>query len=67
MFKRDGKISFITSQNIYVKFENTEGISVGDTVYYNYNGKFVPAIVVQFLSTTFLFREKNRKYKFESW
>ena len=27
-----GKVSFITSNNIYVKFESTEHISVGDTL-----------------------------------
>ncbi len=50
--KKDGKISFITSQNIYIKFENTEGISTGDTAYYNHKGKFIPVMVVQFLSST---------------
>ncbi len=52
LFKRDGKISFITSQNIYVRFDNTEGITVGDTAYYNRNGKYVPAMVIKFISTT---------------
>ena len=51
-YKKDGKISFITTQNIYVRFEDTEGVSTGDTVYYNYNGKFIPVMIVQFLSTT---------------
>lgn len=49
---KDGKISFITSQNIYVRFENTEGISAGDTAYYNHKGKLIPVMVVQFLSST---------------
>ena len=50
--KKDGKISFITSQNIYVRFENTEGLSTGDTAYYKYKGKLIPVMVVQFLSST---------------
>jgi len=29
----NGKVSFITTQNVYVKFDNTEGILVGDTLY----------------------------------
>ena len=41
LFKKEGKISFITSQNIYVRFDNTENISVGDTAYYDHNGKYV--------------------------
>ncbi len=58
LFKRDGKISFITSQNIYVRFDNTENISVGDTAYYNYNGKYVPAMVIKFISSTSCSGEK---------
>lgn len=27
-----GKVTFITSQNVYVKFENTENIQIGDTL-----------------------------------
>ena len=51
-FKKDGKISFITSQNIYARFENTEGISEGDTAYFYHIGKYIPVMVIQFLSTT---------------
>ena len=51
MIKKEGKISFITSQNIYVRFENTGGIAVGDTAYHIHNRKFVPVMVIQFLST----------------
>ena len=28
----NGKVSFITSKNIYVKFDNTENIKIGDTL-----------------------------------
>ena len=49
--KKDGKVSFITSKNIYVRFENTEGISVGDTAFYNKSGKFIPVMVIQYLSS----------------
>ena len=28
-----GKVSFVSSQNVYVKFKSTAGISVGDTLY----------------------------------
>lgn len=50
-FKKEGKVSFITSQNIYVRFENTKGISLGDTAFYNKSGKFVPVMVIQYLSS----------------
>ncbi|MEZ5082328.1 MAG: hypothetical protein R2750_02570 [Bacteroidales bacterium] len=47
----EGKISYITSQSIYVKFESTEFIEVGDTLYFQEEGKLVPAMVVKNLSS----------------
>ena len=37
--KKDGIISFMAPQNIYVKFETTEGITAGDTIYAEIGGK----------------------------
>ncbi|RIH66058.1 hypothetical protein D1164_07290 [Mariniphaga sediminis] len=42
-----GNISYITSQNIYVKFESTEAIENGDTLFILQNEVLVPALVVQ--------------------
>jgi len=47
----NGKVSFITTQNVYVKFENTEGILVGDTLYTSQDTKLVPALVVNSMSS----------------
>lgn len=47
----EGSITFISSQNVYVKFDNTDGISVGDTLFINHNKISSPAIVVQHLSS----------------
>jgi len=47
----NGKVSFISSQNVYVKFENTEGIIVGDTLYISKDNVLVPALVVNSLSS----------------
>lgn len=47
-----GSVSFITSQNIYIRFENTDGISINDTLFVNVNGVLKPAIIVKFISTT---------------
>jgi len=47
----NGKVSFITTQNVYVKFENTEGILVGDTLYTSEDTKLVPALVVNSMSS----------------
>ncbi|MHB8904624.1 MAG: hypothetical protein ACYC6D_00690 [Melioribacteraceae bacterium] len=46
-----GRISFVTSQNIYVRFENTNGISKNDTLFLSVSGALKPAIVVQFISS----------------
>ena len=46
-----GKVSFITSQNVYVKFENTDGIRIGDTLFVYQETKLVPALVVNSLSS----------------
>lgn len=47
----EGSITFVSSQNIYVKFDNTDGISVGDTLFINNGEKFSPAITVKHLSS----------------
>ena len=47
----NGKVSFITTQNVYVKFDNTEGIRVGDTLYVPQDTKLIPALVVNSLSS----------------
>jgi hypothetical protein len=47
-----GKVTYKSSQNIYVKFENTEGIVQGDTLFTKTNGRLRPAVQVNFISTT---------------
>ena len=42
----DGTVSYITSQNIYVKFKSTDNISLGDTLFISKEGKLTPALVV---------------------
>jgi hypothetical protein len=48
----EGNITFISSKNIYIKFASTDGISVGDTLYINNNGKLEPVLTVINLSST---------------
>ncbi len=50
--ERVGKISFNTTQNIYVRFESTNGIVKDDTLFIRKNGSLKPAVVVQFISST---------------
>jgi|WetSurMetagenome_2_1015567.scaffolds.fasta_scaffold81532_1 hypothetical protein len=47
-----GSVTYKTSLNIYVKFESTKEISIGDTLYSNQQGALMPVIIVHQLSTT---------------
>jgi hypothetical protein len=49
--KLTGKVSFVSSQNIYVKFRSTEGISVRDTLFIMSNGNMLPVLRVNNLSS----------------
>lgn len=41
-----GRVSYITSQHIYLKFESTDGLKPNDTIYMYQNGKVLPVLVV---------------------
>ena len=47
-----GKISFISSQNVYVKFQSTSGLSAGDTLFSLSGTKKIPALIIMNLSST---------------
>jgi hypothetical protein len=47
----DGRVSYVASGNIYVKFRTTDGISPGDTLYGKSNGIIVPLLIVNSLSS----------------
>jgi len=42
-----GKINFISSQNVYVQFVNTDGIEIGDTIFILKNETYLPALIVK--------------------
>lgn len=46
-----GKVSFISSQNTYVRFKSTEGISVGDTLFISSEGRLIPVLKVTGVSS----------------
>ncbi len=48
----EGKVSYISTVNVYVKFANTKGIKKGDKLFNDSNGSFAPVIKVEFLSST---------------
>lgn len=43
---QSGMVTFISSKNIYVKFDSTKDIAVGDTLFQNQNGALMPVLVV---------------------
>ena len=47
-----GNVSYISSQNVYVKFKSTEGIEIGDTLFIKNKNEFLPAIKVDHKSST---------------
>jgi len=47
----EGKVSYITSQSIYVKFSSTKNITIGDTLLIYLDGKLIPALKVNNLSS----------------
>lgn len=47
-----GKVSFISSHNVYVKFISTDGILPGDTLFIPSDKDLVPALLVNNLSST---------------
>jgi hypothetical protein len=46
-----GQVSFVSSQNVYSKFDNTQGIQIGDTLYTSLADKLKAAILVKNISS----------------
>ncbi len=42
-----GKVEYTSSQFIYVNFENTEGIEIGDTLFVSEKNRNIPKLIVQ--------------------
>lgn len=47
----EGTVSFITSQNVYVKFQSTANIDKGDTLFIIKQDKLIPVLIVKELSS----------------
>lgn len=45
-----GKVTYMSSKNIYVKYDDTEGINPGDILYKKSKDKFIPIIKVKYIS-----------------
>lgn len=46
-----GNVSFISSQNVYVQFVNTDGIHTGDTLFVLKNNELHPVLIVKNMSS----------------
>jgi len=49
--KIEGTVSYITSQNVYVKFKSTANISIGDTLFMQQGDSLLPLLKVKDLSS----------------
>lgn len=56
---KEGTVSYISAQMVYVKFENTEGIEIGDSLFIKKNKSFSPKLIVKFKSSVSASGEKN--------
>lgn len=48
----EGKVTFTTSRNVYVRFDNTAYIAVGDTLQWSVNGVLAPCLTITQKSST---------------
>jgi len=46
-----GNVTYLSSQNVYVQFDNTEGISVGDSLFVRSKKKLIPILRANFISS----------------
>ncbi len=47
----NGVVSYVSPQNVYVKFGSTETINIGDTLFTNKNGHLIPYLIVEHKSS----------------
>lgn len=48
----EGSVSFLTARNVYLKFQTTDGIEIGDTLFVWKNQVYTPALIVGNKSST---------------
>ena len=51
MKHKEGVVSYKSSQNVYVKYETTDGIAIGDTLFVQEVGQLVPVLEVKHISS----------------
>jgi hypothetical protein len=60
--EKNGIVQSITHENIYVKFDNTQGITINDTLYQSLQGKYIPVLIVKQISTNYLLTKKFENF-----
>ena len=50
--EQEGTVTYISSQNIYIRFESTKDIQPGDTLFIKKEEKLLPALLVKHLSSS---------------
>ena len=61
----EGTVSYLSSQNVYVKFKSTEGIEVGDTLFLKKGEVLIPAMLVSNKSSSSCVNTPIVEQKFE--
>ena len=46
-----GNVSFLSTEHVYVRFGSTDGISIGDTLYFSKDNNIIPLLEVKSLSS----------------
>ncbi len=62
---KEGKVGYTSSQFIYVNFDNTKGISEGDTLYTKSKNKLLSALIVKHISSSSAACEKINNDNFK--
>lgn len=62
---KEGTVSYLSSQMVYVKFDNTDLIEISDTLYIGKNKSFLPKLIVKFKSSVSTSCEKIDDFEFK--
>lgn len=63
---KEGKVGYSSAQLVYVNFDDTYGISEGDTLFIKSKNKHIAALVVKYLSSSSAACEKLNDDDFKS-
>lgn len=63
---KEGKVGYISSQLVYVSFNNTDGLSELDTLFIKSKNKNIPALRIKYLSSSSAACERIMNDEFKS-